>query len=183
MVRHGDLFWGVYHVALGAVFLGGVRIVKARCWSLLMGLVGASGVAIWQPWSVLFGVSPLIWWLFPQMLLCICAGLGIVFLLGGGRPDRSWVLASCAGLTCLGVLMLLQSGHYFDFFLWFGFPYARLFATTGKMYLLGSVGLAIIYVLMNFTRKLLWLRAVLVCAMLGCDLFLCASFIVDRVLA
>ncbi|MCF7974364.1 MAG: hypothetical protein K9N55_11155 [Phycisphaerae bacterium] len=183
MVRHGNLFWGVCHIGLGAVFLGGVRLVRTRCWSLILGCLAASAVAVWQPWPVIFGVSPLIWWLFPQILVCICVGLGIVLLLGGGRSDRSWVLGSSVGLTALGVMMLLQSSRYFDFFLWFGFPYARLFVVTGKLYLLGAVGFGLIYVLMKCDRHLLWVRASLVCAMLGCDVCLCASFIVDRVLA
>jgi len=183
MVRHGDLFWGLYHVSLGLIVLGTVRMIKMRCWELALGLVMAFAVAIWEPWPGVFGVCPLIWWLFPQIFLCVWVGQGIVQLLNGTRADRPWVLGSGLWLVGLGVLMLLQSGKYFDFFLWFGYPYARLFVTTGKLYVLGSVGFGVIYVLMNFNRKLFWLRASLLCITLGCDVFWCASYIVDRVVS
>ncbi len=183
MVRHGDLFWGLYHVSLGLVALGMVRMIKMGVWELALGLVVAFLVAVWEPWPRVFEVCPLIWWLFPQILLCICVGLGVVQLLNGRRADRPWVLGSGIWLTGLGILMLLQSSKYFDFYLWFGYPYARLFVTTGKLYVLGATGFGLIYVLMNFNRKLLWLRISLVCIMLGYDVFLCASYVVDRVVS
>ena len=183
MVRHGALSWGLYHVAMGGVVLGLVRVAKARCWGLALALILALSVAIWEPWQDVFWVCPLIWWLFPHILLCVCVGLGIVLLQRGGRADRPWVLGSGAWLTGLGVLMLLQSSKYFDFFLWFGFPYARVFVTTGKLYVMGAVGFGLIYVLMNFSRRFAGLRAVLVCIIWGCDLLLCASYIVDTVLS
>jgi len=183
MVQHGDLFWGIYHIALGVVVLGLVRVFKKRCWSLILALIAALVVAVCEPWPAVFGVCPLVWWLFPQMLLCICVGLGIKLLLDGSRFDRAWVLGSGVWLISLAVLMFMQSSRYSDFFLGIGFPYARLFITTGKLYVLGSVGLGLIYVLTKLDRKGLWLRGGLVCAMLGCDIFLCARFIVDRVLS
>ncbi|MCP4450084.1 MAG: hypothetical protein GY809_01375, partial [Planctomycetes bacterium] len=167
MVRHGDLFWGLYHVALGAVVLGLLRVVRARCWGLALPVIGAFAVAIWKPWPAVFEVCPLVWWLLPQILMCLCVGLGIVLLLRGGRADRAWVLGCGVGLTGLAVLVLLQSAHYFDLFLWFGAPYARLFVTSGRLYLLGAVGFGVIYVLMNYNRRFLWLRAILVCIVLG----------------
>lgn len=182
MAKHGDLFWGLYHVALGCVVLGLVRVIKGRCWGLGLAITAALAVAMWEPWPAVFEVCPLIWWLFPQILLCVFVGLGIVLLLRGGPADRPWVLSSAVGLIALAVIMLLRSGDFFDLFLWFGFPYARLFVTTGKLYVLGAVGLGLIYVLMKFHRKFLWLRAILVCLILGCDVFLCASYIVDRFL-
>ncbi len=183
MVLHGDLFCGLYHVALGAVILGLLRVIRAQCWGLVLPIVGAFALAIWEPWPAVFEVCPLIWWLFPQILACIVVGLGIVLLVRGGRADRAWVLSSGVGLTGLGVLMLLRSAHFFESFLWFGVPYARLFVTTGKLYILGAVGFGLIYVLMSYNRRFLWLRAILVCIVLGCDIFLCASYIVDRFLA
>jgi hypothetical protein len=182
MARHGDLFWGLYHVALGGVILGVGQVLKERCWGLALALAAALVVALWEPWPDVFQVCPLIWWLFPQILLCICVGIGISLLLRGGRADRRWVLGGAVWLIGLGVMMLLRSADYFDFVLWFGFPYARLFVTTGKLYVLGAVGFGLIYVLMNFRKRFLWLRAILVCLILGCDVFLCASYIVDRFL-
>ncbi len=183
MVLHGDLFWGLYHVALGAVTLGALRVIRTQYWGLFLPIAGAFAWAILEPGSAVFEVCPLIWWLFPQVLMCIVVGLGIVRLVRGGRADRVWVLGSGLALTGVGVLMLLQSAHFFESFLWFGDPYARLFVTTGKLYVLGAVGFGLIHVLMRYNRRTFWWRAILVCVILGCDIVLCASYIVDRFFA
>ena len=102
---------------------------------------------------------------------------------GSIEAIRPWILGSGVWLTGLGVLMLFQSSKYFNMPLWLGFPYARLFVTTGKLYVLGAVGFGFIYILVNFGRRLAWLRAGLVCLILGWDTFICASMIVDRLLS
>lgn len=182
MAKHGDLFWGVYHVALGMLALGVYQLVKAKAWRLIGALGMTVIVAVWQPWPQIFQVCPLVWWLFPHVFLCICVGLGIVFLLKGTKHLRHWVLGTGVGLVSLGVLNLLQSAEYFQLFLWFGDSYARLFVTSGKLYVLGAVGFGLIYVLMA-TKKWHWGRIGLVCIVLSCDLVVSASYIVDRLLS
>ena len=171
----GRVLLGLYHVAVGLLIPGVVRLVKSGPRELLWPLGLGCLAAVWNP---VFEVSPLVWLAIPQAVACVYAGLGVQALQHAGARDRGWVLAACAALVILAVTMLMGSGRCFQVFMGLGAPYARLLVLDAKLYLLGSAALAGIYGLSRLGLGWVWPRMALICAVLGLDLWVSAGCVV-----
>ena len=85
-------------------------------------------------------------------------------------------------MAILSIVTLLLATEYFQVFAGLGAKYAKLLTQTAKMYILGTITVAILFFMVRAKLRIQWLRWVILCSASAVDIFLGARFIVDRVL-
>jgi len=187
MVTRSAAPLGLYHVPMAALVLGLTMMGKARRYSLfvlvLLGLALAFSRAFLSAKQVAWlGVSPILWLSVPLTWCAVLAGIGLHGLIAAGHSDRKWILAAVIALGLLSIAALLLAAKCFQIFLGLGDGYARLFVEAAKIYLLGAIATAIVFLITHMKLRLHWLRWSIFCTALAVDIFLGARYIVDRVL-
>jgi hypothetical protein len=170
---------GFYHVPIAALVMGFSMLFAARRLSVL--IIFCLG-AILASCQSLLGVSPIIWLSFPVLCCSIIIGAGLQGLCSAGLADRRWILVSTAFMAGLSIVTLLQATKYFQVFAGFGDKYANLFLADAKMYIAGTVAIAIIFFIARAKLRLHWLRWVVLGSATAVDIFFGARFIVDKIL-
>jgi hypothetical protein len=130
----------------------------------------------------ILSVSPIIWLAIPVLCCSIFAGAGIQGLIGAGYADRRWLLTTAVIMGALSIGMLLLSCKYFQTFASLADAEAKLLLEAGKMYILGTIAVAIVFFLARAKQRTRWLRVVLLCSAVVVDIFFGARFIVDKIL-
>ncbi|KPJ66970.1 MAG: hypothetical protein AMJ43_06510 [Coxiella sp. DG_40] len=121
------------------------------------------------------------WLAIPVLCCSVLIGAGVQGLASAGFADRRWVLTLTVIMVVLSLLTLLLATECYITFPGFGLKYAKLLVETAKMYILGTIPVAIIFFMARAKVRVCWLRWVLLCSAAAADIFLGARFIVDRV--
>jgi hypothetical protein len=187
LAKRGVTLMGLYHVPVAVFVLGITMIWKARRYNILVvllagfllafskSLLGAGTVA----W---LGVSPVLWLSIPLVWCAVLSGIGLQGLLEAGFADRKWLLAAVAILSALSIVNLFLATKYFQVLCGLADGYARLFVETGKMYLLGAVATAIVFLMARQKLRVHWLRWAILGTALAVDIVLGARYVIDTVL-
>jgi len=170
---------GFYHVPIAALVMGFSMLFAARRFGVL--IIFCLGTILASCQSLL-GVSPIIWLSFPVLCCSVIIGAGLQGLCSAGFADRKWILASSVFMAGLSIVMLLLATKFFQTFAGIGDKYARLFLAAAKMYIVGTIALAIIFFMARAKLRIVALRLITLCSALAVDIFLAARFIVDRIL-
>ena len=170
---------GVYHVPVAALVMGLVMTIKARRLGVIALLISGAVLAFCEP---LFDVGPTIWLTIPLACCAVMIGAGTQAVVSAGFKDRRYVLAAAIAAAALAIISLLLATKYFQFFLSLADRYAKLLTREGMMYALGAVAMLAIYLIIRARLRLHWLRWTIISAAMAADIFLGATFIVDRVL-
>ena len=177
--RRGTTLIGFYHVPIAALIMGFALLVTARRYGIMT--VTALGIILTfcDPVNSIMEVSPIMW-LTVSMLCCsIIIGVGLQGFVSAGFPDRKWILAITIVMGSLVIVTLLLATKYFQIFLGLGSGYARLFTREAKIYLLGTVTFAIIFILSRAKLRIHLLREAVIFVATALDVFLGARFIID----
>ena len=169
---------GFYHIPIASLIMGLAMLLKARRFGII--IILASGAALAFCGSF-FSVSPIVWVAIPLLCCSILIGAGMQGLACASSADRGWVLLSGVVSATLAIVTLLLAAKYFQVFLGLGAKYARLLVETAKIYILGTVAVAIIFFIARAKLRLHWLRWIILCSATAVDVFLGARFIVDKV--
>jgi hypothetical protein len=169
---------GFYHVPIAALVMGFSMLFAARRLSILIIFCLGVILASCQP---LLGVSPIIWLSFSVLCCSIIIGAGLQGLCSAGLSDRRWILLSIAFMAGLSIVTLLQATKYFQVFAGFGDKYANLFLADAKMYIAGTVALAVIFFIARAKLRVHWLRWVVLGSATAVDIFFGTRFIVDKI--
>jgi hypothetical protein len=169
---------GFYHIPIAALVMGFSMLFAARRLSVL--IIFCLG-AILASCQSLLGVSPIIWLSFSVLCCSIIIGAGLQGLCSAGLADRRWILLSIAFMAGLSIVTLLQATKFFQMFAGLGDKYANLFLADAKMYIVGTVALAIIFFIARAKLRLHWLRWVVLGSATAVDIFFGARFVVDKI--
>lgn len=187
MVGRTAALLSLYHVPIGALVIGFSMMLMAKRFGVL--LIIAAGLALTfcrlylAPGQVAWvGVSPVLWLSIPLVCLAVLAGVGVQGLVEAGTSDRDWVLTAALSLGALAIVMRLLALKYSQSLLGLADEAARLFVEAAKMYVLGAVAVAIVFLMARRKMRLHWLRRVVLGAAIGLDIFLSAGYIVAKVL-
>ena len=178
---------GLYHITIAPLVLGLGMVLKARRFGIMLIIVAGFGLTFCRSYLgpsqiAWLGVSPILWLSVPLACLSVLAGVGFQGLTDAGASDRKWVLATAAALGALSILMLMLAAKYFQVKFGLADGYARLFVQTAKMYLMGAVAIMVVFIMALQQMRLKPLRWAVLGAALGIDIFLGATFIVDKIL-
>ena len=179
--KRGMNLVGFYHIPIAALIMGIGMMMTARRLGIIVIIAVGSVLAFCRPIPGL-DVSPIGWFAIPSVCCAVLAGAGMQGIISSGFADRKWVLAITIVMGGLAIASLLLATKYFQTFLFLGAGYARLFAETGKLYVMGAIVMATIFFIARAKLRLLWLRWIIFCLAMGVDIFLGARFIVDRIL-
>lgn len=189
---------GFYHIPVAALIMGFLMLLapleilrtgdilqKGR---FLMGLAARrlGTMAILVVGTILafcdsfLGIGPVVWLAFSVLCCSILAGAGMQGFICAGFADRKWLLSIVIVMGTLAIAAFLLATKYFQKFL--GEDYAVLFTEAAKMYVLGTIVVAIIFFMARAKLLMRPLRQVLLCAALAIDIFLGARFIADKIL-
>jgi len=80
----------------------------------------------------------------------------------------------------LAIVTLLLATKYLQTFAGFASEYAKLFIEAAKMYILGAIAVAILFFMTRAKLRIVPLRWALLCSTMALDIFLGASFIIDK---
>lgn len=169
---------GFYHIPVAALVIGFSMLVAARRFGIMA--LFASGTILAFCDSFLC-VSPIIWLTIPVLCCSVLIGQGMQGLVSAGSADRKWVLMSAVIVMVLSVVTLLLATKYFSIFAGIGTKYANLLVDTAKMYIIGTVAVAIIFFMSRARLRIHWVRLVVLCSAMAVDIFLGARFIVDEI--
>jgi len=169
---------GFYHIPIAALVMGSSMLLAARRFNIMIIFTIGTTLAFCDS---LFNISPIIWLAIPVLCCSVLVGVGMQGLIWAGFADRRWVLATAVTTAVLSVIALLLATKYYDIFAGLGTGYAKLFAETAKMYILGTIAVAIVYSMVRARLRIRWLRLVLLCAAMAVDIFFSARFIVDKI--
>jgi len=170
---------GFYHIPIAALIMGFSMLIAARRLGIMIIFTIGTILAFCNSF---FNISPIIWLTVPVLCCSVLIGEGIQGLVCAGFADRKWVLLAAIIMGALAIVTLLLATKYFQTFLQLGAGYARLFVQTAYMYILGAIAVAIIFFMARAKLRLHWLRQVLLCSAMAVDIFLGASFIIDKIL-
>ena len=187
LAKRGAAMIGLYHVPVAALALGWVLVLKARRYNMLilplLGLLLAlSRLLIDADKIAWLGVSPVLWLSITLVWCAVLTGIGLQGLFEAGFADRKWVGVVTAILCTLAIVNLFLATKYFQVLFGLADGYARLFVETAKMYLLGAVATAIIFLMTRQKLRVQWLRWAILVAALAVDIVLGARYVVDSVL-
>jgi hypothetical protein len=167
---------GFYHIPEATLVMGLAMLFAARRISIL--IIFCLGVVLASCRSIL-DVSPIIWLSFSVLCCSIIIGAGLQGLCSAGFADRKWILLSMAFMAGLSIVTLLQATKYFQVFAGFGDEYANLFLADAKLYVAGTVALAMVFFIARAKLRLAWLRWAVLGSAAAVDIFFGARFIVD----
>jgi hypothetical protein len=168
--------FGFYHIPIAALVMGFAMLFAARRYSIL--IIFGLGIVL-ASCRPLLGVSPIIWLSFSVLCCSIIFGAGLQGLCSAGLADRKWILLSMAFMAGLSIVTLLQATKYFQVFAGFGDKYANLFLADAKMYIAGTVALAVIFFITRAKLRLHWLRWAVLGSATAVDIFFSTRFVVD----
>jgi hypothetical protein len=127
-------------------------------------------------------MSPVAFFAISTLVCSILAGIGMQGLASAGPADRGWILFAAILTGVLAIVSLLLATKYFQTFLGLGNKYAVLFVQAGRMYILSSIALAILYFMARAKVRMLPIRLAVVCAPIAIDFYLSATDIIDKTL-
>ncbi len=187
LAKRGTAMMGLYHVPVAALVLGIVMMWKARRYSILILILAGFLLAFSKSFIpadkiAWLDVSPILWLSIPLVWCGVLCGIGFQGLLEAGSADQKWILAVAAVLATLAILTLFLAAKYFQILFGLADGYARLFVETAKMYLLGALAAAILYLMIRKNLRLPWLRWAILSAALSVDIVLGARYVVDSAL-
>jgi len=176
---------GVYHVPIAALVLGLAMVWKAHRYGILLlaaaGLVLAFSKSFLTAGSVAWlGVSPILWLSILMLWCAVLCGIGLPGLIEAGPADKRWVLTPAVFLGILALITLLLAAQSVQAFLGWGDGEGRLFLQAAEIYLVGAGATGLIYLLTRQNLRLHWLRWAILCAALGLDIFLGATYVADK---
>ena len=128
-----------------------------------------------------FDISPIIWLAVSVLCCSVLIGAGMQGLISAGFADRKWILFTAIFMGVLAIVTLLLATKYFQTFAGLGSGYARVLTEEAKMYILGAITVAIFFFMTRAKFRTNLLKAGLLCAIMGLDIFLGARFVVDRI--
>jgi hypothetical protein len=204
--KSNKILVGFYHVPIASLIMGfsmflvplkglskGGILQRGRFLKGLavrrFGIVAIFAVATILAFCDSFGqISPIIWLAISTLCCSVLIGVGMQGLISAGPADRKWILltAIILGVFAIVTLYLVArvTGHGSRVT-----GYARLLTETAKMYILGAVTMAMLFVIGaprdTIGGAKLWIhpvRQILLCATMALDIFLGARFIVDTIL-
>jgi hypothetical protein len=186
LVSRSAVVLGVYHVPMAPLVLGLAMIWKARRYGIL--LLAATGLALAFSRSFLnagslawLGVSPILWLSIPMVWCAVLCGIGLQGLIEAGPADKGWVLAAAIFLGMLAVIVLLLAAGGSRVFPGLADGDDRLLLQAAEIYLVGTGATGLIFLLVRQNLRLHWLRWAILCAALGLDIFLGATYVADKV--
>jgi hypothetical protein len=168
--------FGFYHIPEAMLVMGFAMLFAARRYSIMIIFGFGIVLASCRP---LLGVSPIIWLSISILCCSIIAGAGLQGLCSAGLADRKWILLSMAFMASLSIVTLLQATKYFQVFAGFGDKYANLFLADTKMFISGTVALAVIFFITRAKLRLVWLRWAILGSAITVDILFGARFVVD----
>jgi len=177
--RGSGVLLGFYHVPVAFLVMGIAMLIAARRFGIVIIFIAASIPAFCPP---LFNVSPVIWLSIPALCCAVIIAAGFQAFLSAGRADGKWLLFVTIVMAALSIISLLLATECFQVFAGLADKYARLLTFTGKMYILAAVTAVLSLLTAYYRLRIHWVRAVLLCAAAGIDVFLGARFILDRVI-
>jgi len=170
---------GFYHIPIAALMMGLSMLIMARRFGIMMILAIGTILAFCD--SVL-NTSPIIWLAMPVLCCSVLIGAGMQGLVCAGSADRKCVLMSAVIMVVLSLASLLLATKYYQIFAGLGVKHAKLFVQTAKMYILGTMAVAIIFFMARAKLRVAALRWGILCSAVAVDIFLGARIIVDRIL-
>jgi hypothetical protein len=170
---------GVYHIPIAALLMGFSMLLAARRLGIIT--IFALGIVLACCGSFL-SVSPVMWLTIPVLCCSILVGAGMQGLASAGFADRRWVLVTAIIMGVLAIVTLLLAIKCYQIFAGLGRGYAKLFMDSAWMYIFGAIAVAIIFFMTRAKLRIAALRWVILCSAMAVDIFLVATFIVDRIL-
>ncbi len=169
---------GFYHIPVAAFVMGFSMLLVARRFGIM--IVFCFGVILAFCGSFL-DISAIMWLTIPVLCCSILIGAGAQGLVSAGLGDRKWVFTTAVVMVVLSAATLLLAVEYFQIFVGLGDEYAKLFADTAKMYILGTIAVTIFYFLVRARLRIHWLRWAVLGSAMAVDIFFGARFVVDRI--
>ncbi len=170
---------GVYHIPIASLLMGFSMLLAARRLGIIT--IFALGIVLACCRSFL-SVSPVMWLTIPVLCCSILVGAGMQGLASAGFADRRWVLAAAIIMGVLAIVTLLLATKCYQIFAGLGRGYAKLFIYSAEMYIFGAIAVAIIFFMARAKLRIAALRWAILCSAMAVDIFLVATFIVDRIL-
>ncbi len=197
--RHKILF-GFYHVPIAALVMGfcmflapleilrtGGILHKGRLLTTMaarrFGIVVIFAVATILAFCDSFmEIGPIIFLAISTLCCSVLIGAGMQGLISAGPADRRPVLLIAILLGVLAIVTLLFATKYFQIVAGLADGYARLLTETAKMYILGAIAVAMLFLIARAKLRIHPVRQILLYATMALDIFLGARFIVDTIL-
>ena len=179
--KRGTILAGFYHVPIAALIMGFAMLIAARRFGVMAILVLGIILTFCNQINSGLKVSPIIWLTISMLCCSIIIGTGLQGLVSAGYSDRKWILATAIVMGILTIATLFLATKYFQTFLGLGSGYARLFTEEAKMYILGTVAVAMIFLLSCAKRRTHRLREAILFAAIAFYVFLGARFIIDGI--
>ncbi|MHC4411661.1 MAG: hypothetical protein ACYSW6_01570 [Planctomycetota bacterium] len=178
MAERGITLVGFYHLPIAALVMGFAMLLSARRFGVM--IVFGLGVIL-TSFSPFLGVSPIIWLAIPSLCCSILIGEGVAALILAGFADRKWLLLTAMIMAAFSILSLLKLIYCEDIAADPGAKYVMLFTEAAKMYMLGTVIVAMLFLVARAKIYAGWLRLVVLSSGIVIDIVWGARFIVDKI--
>ncbi|MCK4752130.1 MAG: hypothetical protein KAS75_01695 [Planctomycetes bacterium] len=178
MAERSMVVVGFYHIPIAALVMGFSMLLMARRFGIMVILCIGVILAFC---SLGLNISPIMWLTIPVLCCAILIGAGTDGLAFAGSSDRKWIFASALIMAALSATTFFLAMKYRNTFAGLGLNHAKLLTESCKMYALGTITVAIIYILTLAKLRVHWLRLAVLCFSIGVDIFFSARFIVDKI--
>lgn len=179
MIKRRLLVIGIYHLPIAGLIIGFSMMIKARRFSVLLILIASVVLSCVKPF---LSVSPIIWSTVALMCCAVITAEGFQGLISAGNADKKWILVPSIVLMALSLSAIIFIAKCQSIFAIPAIQYQKIFTYTAKIYILGAIALAILFLITHLKLRLQWLRWLLLIVPAAIDIFLGAKFIFDNVI-
>lgn len=167
-----------YHIPIAALVIGLSMMLAAKRYGIVTIFCAGAVLAFCNP---ILNVSPVIWLAIPILCGAVIIGVGLQGLLTAGLGDKGQLLVTTLIMATLAIMTAIMSVKYANTTPIIGTEVSRLFGQSSRMYLLGAISSAIFYFMVRAKLRLHWARWFILCLAIAIDIFLGATFIVDKI--
>ena len=179
MIQRRLLIIGIYHIPIAALVIGFTMMIKAKRFAALLILIAAILLSCIKPFLY---VSPIIWSTIALLCCAVITAEGFQGLICAGKADKKWILIASLVLMSLCLIAIIFTARCQSIFAAQGLQYARIFTYTAKIYILGAIAIAILFLITHLNLRLHWLRWLLLIGPAVIDIIISAQFIFDNII-
>ncbi len=179
MVKRRLLVIGIYHLPIAAMVIGFIMMIKAKRFAALLILIAAIVLSCIKPF---YYVSPIIWSTIALLCCAVITAEGFQGLICAGKADKKWILISSLVLMLLCIIALIFTARSQTIFAAQALDYTNIFAYTAKIYILGTISIAILLLITQLNLRIHWLRWLLLLGPAIIDIVIGAKFIFSNII-
>lgn len=174
-----ELLFSIYHIPVAGFLIGLWLFIETRRYGISLIIIAGLVLAFSNNLTV---VSPAVWLMIPLLCIAIITAEGLSAFLNATSLDFEWLAGTAGILAVCSAASFMLSIKYYKFFAGLARPAGDTLATEARLFLLGSVCIAVITIISKLNLRLKPVRLLLIIVPCLLDFLITSTAITDKIL-